>query len=122
MSTRTVRFVEVLTEMFPSLKSILATHLEDNFGEILPHVFMADVARWAIELFMTTERKNLTADEQRSELARLLAFLEDAYAKDGPEIEEMISVSFLEHLPRPNEAGWKIRDLVGPKLKEQLEV
>jgi|SRR5215831_3578317 len=121
MSTTTVRFVELMTQRFPPLKSILAEHLEDNFGETLPHVFMADVARWAIELFTTTKGKDL-ADERYSQLVGFLAFLEDAYEKAGPEIAELISVSFLEHLPRPKEKGWEIRSLVGPKLKKQLQV
>lgn len=119
MSTRTVRFVELLSVKFPPLMSILAEHREDNLNEILPHVFMADVARWAIELFVATENKN---DERRSELLRLLELLEDAYEREGPEIVELVSASFLEHLPRPEEAGGRIRDLVGQRLKEQLQV
>lgn len=113
MSAATVRFVHELVERFPALKPLLTEHMKDNFGEVLPHLFMADVTRWVIAAFL--------ADEW-AQLVPLLSFLEHAYEKDGPVIEELISVSFLEHLPRPDEAGWKIRNLLGQELRDQLTV
>jgi hypothetical protein len=94
------------------LREILDEHLRDNGGELLPHVLMADYERWA-------EGAIGRAD---AELGDLLDFLEAAYQTGDPELEELISVSFLEHLPRAREPGSELRELLGPTLKRQLRV
>jgi len=81
---------------------------------------MGDVARWATAAFRRSNEENLVGNEEESQLMRLLTSLEEAYGNEGPEIEELISVSFLENLPRPEEEGGQIRALVGPRLKKQL--
>jgi len=100
-----VALLGALAWNIPPLRQELGEHLVDNHGEILPHVLMADYERWA-------ERALESADTLLNDL---LTHLEDAYAVGGPEVEELISVSFLEHLPRPGERGAELRDRVGPK-------
>lgn len=96
----------------PALRERIDEHLQDNNGEVLPHVLMADYERWA-------ESALATGDPQLSEF---LDFLEEAYGSGGPEVEELIAVSFLEHIPRPGEPRSELRELVGPRLKQQLRV
>jgi hypothetical protein len=107
-----IALLGALAWRFPELRERLVEHLEDNNGEVLPHVLMAAYERWA-------ESALAGGDSQLSEF---LAFLEDAYRSGGPEVEELISVSFLEHLPRSGERGSQLRELVGPALKQQLDV
>lgn len=97
---------------FPKLREALNQHLADNHGEILPHPLMSEYERWA-------QRAILEGDTQLSEFLRTL---EDAYVTGGDEIENLIAVSFLEHLPRPGEAGAEIRDWLGPAMQHQLDV
>ncbi len=51
----------------------------------------------------------------------MLAYLETGYAARDPHIQELISVSFLELLPRPEEPLAELRSLVGPQLRTQLD-
>ena len=121
MSERTVAFVRSLVERFPqALRPIFEEHIKDNFGEILPYLFIADICRHVESLFLfVSSGADVTF---RKELENILSSLEEAYASGDNELQELISVSFLEHLPRPGEKGSEIRDMLGPRLSMQLKV
>jgi hypothetical protein len=102
------RLVEDLVERFPALRSIYDEHLRDN-GELLPHVFFGDVARYAERLYMGQEREALEG---------LLDVLERAWG-DGPhEVEELIQVSFIENLQPWDGRKAGMRELLGPHLQD----
>ncbi len=116
MSAATVAFVGAMTHRCPWLMSIFAEHLNDQEGEVLPHLYMADVERWA-------EAEAQRASNASAELAALLDFLENEFAKHAEsDVGEVISASFLEHIPRPGELGSELRRLVGPSLAERLRL
>jgi hypothetical protein len=112
MRAAQVALLGALAWRFPALRFELDQHLDDNDGEILPHPLMSAYERWA-------EAAVRAGD---SDLTPFLAFLEDAYESGGEEVGELISVSFLEHLPRPGEPGAELRDRVGPAMAEQLRL
>lgn len=114
MSAATVAFVGALAHQFPEVLPLLAEHLSDQEGEVLPHLFMADLERWAEKKVMSDY------DGPCGELREVLDFLEFAFSAAGAEVEELIAVSFLEHLPRPGEPGCELRGMLGPLLSEQL--
>jgi len=122
MNTETIDFVHALVEAFPVLGRLLDEHIEDNFGEVLPHLFIADVARTAVSALSGTTSEVPLGPFDSALIKRLLAFLEDRYISDGPEVQELLAVSFLENLPRPEEQGSEIRNMVGPAMQEQLRV
>jgi len=114
MSASTVALVGALLNRFDVLRPLLEEHLEDQDGEVLPHLLMADIERWAeVEIAKR-------GHEARDLVQGVLDFLEEAYATQGSEVEELIAVSFLEHLPRPGAPGSQLRAMVGPRLAEQL--
>jgi hypothetical protein len=49
-----------------------------------------------------------------------LDVLDDAYVEGDKELQELISASFLENIPRPGEEGSQVREMVGPHLSSQL--
>ncbi len=49
MSAATEAAIEQLIAAHPVLAPILVEHREDNFGETLPHLVMADVVRWLVD-------------------------------------------------------------------------
>ena len=120
MSQVTQAFIRALVERFPSLAPLLEEHLTDNFGELLPHIFLGDVVRWVLAL-MATARAEESLTAQR-ELHEFLCRLEDTYAGGNEELQELLSVSFLENLPRSGEDGAEIRNQLGPNLTKQLRV
>lgn len=107
-----VALLGALAWRFPALQETLQEHLADNHDEVLPHVLMADYERWA-------ER---ALEDAHPHLQEFLNALEDAYRTGDEQVQELISVSFLEHLPRPGHSGAELRDRVGPNLAEQLRV
>lgn len=120
MSKKTESFVRTLVDQFPSLKPLLDEHLADNFGELLPHVFFGDVVIWILSLFASAR---LDPDSSSGrELAEVLQLLEETYSGGDDELQELLSVSFLESLPRPGEDGSDMREWLGPSLTRQLQI
>ena len=118
-----IAFVEDLVHRFPNLRPLYEEHVSD-FDEILSHVFFGDVTRYVVDLFLRWQAGAEDPDGAEKELRNLLQFLEDSYRDDhGGDIDELIAVSFLEALPRPQEEpGWEIRSLIGPEMTKQLHV
>ena len=106
MSEVTIDFIELLIAKFPTLEPIFNEHVSDNFGEVLPHLFFGDLTRYAISTFLKigslTPAEGIEADRQ---FRALLNDLEEAFAADVEEIQELIAVSFLENLPRAGDEG-----------------
>jgi hypothetical protein len=114
------RFAKDLANRFAGLTPVLAEHMQDNFGALLPHVFFGDVTRWVVGLVTVSKAKEVLRN--RLELTSILKYLEDTYASGDKELQELISVSFLELLPSPGESRAEVRLMVGPALSAQLKV
>ena len=112
MRAAQVALLGALASQVPGLRAELDEHLADNDGEILPHPLMSACERWA----------ETALEAGDPSLDSFLEFLEDAYQHGGSDVEELISVSFSEHVPRPGEPGADLRTRVGPTLARQLEV
>jgi len=112
MSETTIAFVKGLVARFPGLVAGFDEHREDNFGAILPHVFFGELTRYVVKL---GER------EAWSELQAILDHLEETFAAGGGELTTLISVSFLENLPRGGESIARILAMMGPRLERELQ-
>lgn len=111
MRAAEVAFVGALVHRFPILVPLLQEHLDDYDG-LLPHVFLGDVTRWVLG-------RGLPSGS--SEARAVLDFIEACFAQGTEHERELISVSFLENLPRAGEAGAEWRDQLGPELQRELE-
>lgn len=106
-----ISFVKLLLEVLPELTSVYDEHIDDYDG-LLEHVLMGDVTRFAEQLFI---------EDSNSEcLARLLGFLDKAYASNDEKLQELISVSFLENLSRDEESFEGIRAMLSARLEDEL--
>lgn len=106
-----ISFVKLLLEVVPELVSVYDEHIDD-YDELLEHVLMGDVTRFAEKLYIENSNSEC--------LARLLGFLDKAYAVDDEKLNELISVSFLENLTRDEESFEGIRAKLSPQLKDEL--
>lgn len=111
-------FVRQLAGISPDLDALLKEHLRDNFGEILPHVFLGNITRHAVAI--SENAKSGRSLAERRELNSLLDCIEHAYATGNAEVQELIAASFLENLPTNGEPGSALRQTIGPKLAGQL--
>ena len=113
MSTEEMQFVKDIAEAIPDVRSILREHLEDQYGELLPHVFMGDLTRWVLRLLAS-------AGPRDQRLQAVLGLMERGWGSSDA-VRELIGVSFLENLPRPGEAQSEIRNMLRPRLREELD-
>jgi hypothetical protein len=111
MNAIDVALVGAIAYEFPALRPAFKDHLE-TYAEILPHVFMAEVCRWAV--------RTAAIDQFDRELVALLGFLENALVRDGDSVEELIATSFLENLPGAADADAAIRAVLGDGLTMRL--
>jgi len=108
--------VRDMVERFPVLGADLVEHLEDNFGELLPHVFLADLMRRVVELH------DAGLDPRQDEGAkRIIDYLEDRFRSGDDQVQELISTGFVEVLPREGEPGYGVRSLLGPELSAEAK-
>ena len=97
-------------------------HLADNFGEVLPHLFFGDLTRLVVgDLRGAADAGSQAERPSAGQVRELLDELEQAFAAGPEEVSDLIAVSFLENLPRPGEDGDGVRDLLGPRLRAELE-
>lgn len=123
LSEITIDLIERLACRHPFLGSMLDEHVADNFGEVLPHLLFGDLTRYVLAQFLDVESGvGSQLVEAKGEIQGLLNDLEVAYAAGGEEVQELISVSFLENLPRPGEQASTVRSWLGPELSAQLQV
>ena len=94
-----------LASKVPGLSRLLAEHIE-YFGELLPHVFITDVARWA------EDRTSIDAEVSRA----VTASLERAYAWGDNDAIELIVVSFVGNFADSS----PIVPLLGPLLRQEF--
>lgn len=109
MRTSDIEFVHALVEEMPALRPLLDEHLEDNFNEVLAHLFLADVLRWVV------------ANPDRSSEERLFGLLDDAFRTGDGERQELISTGFLENVPRQGEPGEGIRFALPAALRKEAD-
>ena len=109
--------VEALASRSAGVRVLLESHLRENFGGLLPHLFLGALTRHVVELYSQATQSNRSA---AGELASLLGVLEEHFSSGVPELQELIAVSFLENLPSKGESNCEIRELLGPSLAKQV--
>jgi hypothetical protein len=107
----TVDFLDRLGHAVPALHSRVVAHAEEHRGRPLPHALIGEIVLEAVDLVASG----------RGEVVRpLVDFLEAEYGADA-DVDNVIDVSFVEMLPNPGERGAEIEELLGPKLRAELE-
>lgn len=118
MSGRTEAVVDRLVNGFPSIRPLLEEHLTDNFGEVLPHLFLGDVTRYLTRLADAVNSPG--GGVASAELDRMLAALDTEFVNGDEEVRELLVVSFLENLARDRGAAQQLRPLLKPGLGGEL--
>jgi hypothetical protein len=108
MSAYTVAMIGALIDSHRELIPVLEEHLEDNEGQVLPHLVMADIIRWLVGHYAS--QPQVSHD--------VLAWLEKAFIRGPDEVQGLIAVSGVEVIPDPGKPGAELRELLGPRLRE----
>ena len=108
MSASTVAAVGALVDEFRELTPLLAEHLEDNDGEVLPHLLLADIVRWLVA----------RVDSDQDICRSILRWLEHEYERGPEDVRGLVKVSGVEMIPDPGLPGAALRELLGSTLRE----
>jgi hypothetical protein len=104
-------FVSRLVTAVPKLAPVYQQHFADN-DELLPHVFMGDVTRFAIA--------NAEHEDSAGSLSALLALLESELNSSDSEVAELIGVSFVENLCGEDDAIQLLLPRMGEALRQEM--
>jgi hypothetical protein len=106
-----------LRQQVPEIEGLYEGHHEDN-DALLPHVFMADIARFAERM---DARAAQGSRQAKGVVDRLLEHLERAIAEGDQRVKDLIAASFVETLDRdrPRFEGFTSR--FGVELRAALE-
>lgn len=115
MAASEVAFVDRLCDAFPEVARLREDHLRDQNGELLPHLFLGDVTRYAIALFESSR------EPARHELTELCRFLEREYTTGTRSVRDLVALGILENMAGPPEPYWRVRTYLGPELRKTIE-
>ncbi|MEQ8763820.1 MAG: hypothetical protein RL885_07830 [Planctomycetota bacterium] len=103
----------------PALGLLHAEHLAD-YDNVLPHVFLGDVARYVTRGFSGEEDAERSQSSREAAVEVLKVLEEQAAAARNPEVMELFSVSFLENIDWESPEGRAIRSTMGPELLKEV--
>lgn len=106
-NARNVAAMGALIYHHPALSSLLVEHLEDNNGQVLPHLLMGDVMRWLVAHWVSDPRV----------CRSVLAWLDEAYESGNDELRGLVVLSGVENIPDPGQPGSEIRDALSERLR-----
>ena len=109
-----IAFVNDLVRELPDLSPVLDAHLEENDGDLSPYSFFPLLVQWAAE-------KMSSGDAGKARVIQLLARFESEVAKGDSHVKNLIVVGFLEDIPSSGEPFSGIENLLGPRLKVELD-
>ncbi len=102
-----IEFVDGLVQSVTDLGLLYREHLADN-DFLLPHVFLADVARYVLEAANSSGSSRAAG--------RVLDTIESALAAANPVVEDLVTVSFAENVAWETNVD-QVVDLAGPRLR-----
>jgi hypothetical protein len=110
---RAEEFIEQFSRDLPGFEELYSIHLE-NEGQSLPHLFFSiDVVKATVDSFLGNR-------EEESDWRLTLSYLEQKFAQHIPEVDAVITASFLEQLPYKGQPGADIARNLGPQMKAKL--
>lgn len=95
-----------LVDLEPGLRPILSSHLEDNYGELLSTLFIAEVIDWVVE----------RREDDPDAGVKVFNWMNSAYEEASQNLKDVIATGGVEALPKPGSAGSDLRDLMSPAL------
>lgn len=108
MSGSTVAAIGALVDAHRELVPVLDEHLQDNDGQVLPHLVLAEIIRWLV-----ARRASHPAD-----CRSILDWLRVEYGRGPDDVRDLIAVSGVQIIPDPGQPGSELRDLLGQELRQ----
>lgn len=104
--------VDLLIQKVPELRPLLDSHLHDQFGQLLQHVFFGDVTRYVVEQLHSSET---------DVVQRVLYFLNSAMESSDARVKELVLASFLENIDQNDRSFGQLNSMMGSNLRRELK-
>lgn len=102
-------FIRQLVKRWPELGKIYDEQVRDAGGEVLAHLILSDIMRWAGRHFV----------DQRGTCVEILDWMGGQYPDAPGLVKDLIAVSGIEMLPDPHEpGGLELREMLPDVLRE----
>ena len=101
-----------LASLDPELEAVISEHMKD-YDEILEHVLLGDVTRYILDLYQK--------DPDSPLVKKTVGTLSRTFSEGGTDIQELVSVSFLENLIGSDALDQGFMFLLGAELRQELE-
>jgi hypothetical protein len=92
---------------------LVREHIAD-YGEVLPHILAADVARWFCRAGLHP------ALDESADADAAVAVLSSLFSSGDDDLQDVVSTGFLEVLPHPGEAGREVVERLPSPLRDEL--
>ena len=96
-----------MVDVFPALSPLMTEHRSDQGGELLPYLFLPDVARWA--------QASIATDP--TSVGDVVDWLEQEFIHAEADEKDLIGLGFVECIPFPPEGAALLLRL-GPALTQ----
>jgi hypothetical protein len=103
--------VKLLIAAVPALQRLIDEH-EAAYGELLPSVFLGEVAKWVT--------RSVNDDGEVEAARRTLDVMEYLMVAGAPDVKDLVATGFLEGLPPGSIKDSRFRALLGPALRHDL--
>jgi hypothetical protein len=113
-----VAFISELVTAVPQLEDLLSRHIAEH-GELLPHVYMGDVSRFAIQQHRESTESSTNL---RAVLNMLFTILERGAAQGSENVQDLVTASFLENVAEEMTSSTDLQSYLGPVLKRKLRL
>lgn len=108
------RVARAIAGTSPHAAEIVAEHSDDNFGEILPVILVAEIARWWKAAFAAGD------SESQADAERAVQAIDDLYRTGEDSLQTIVATGFLEALPSPSVTAREIVERLPAPLREEL--
>lgn len=105
--TTSQQLVARLVDDVPSLAPLMSEHRADQDGELLPYLFLPDVARWA----------QGSIHDDPDTVGSVVDWLENEFTRAEPAEKDLIGLGFVEAIAFPP-AGAALLMRLGPELSQ----
>ena len=105
-------FARRMAATFPPMLEVLSEHLSSEEGELLPYLFLGDVASW-LDVRARTEGWH--------SISPIMRWLEVEYGRGSFEVRNLIDVGLIEMLPASPD-GDPVLSKLGPQLRHRAQV
>jgi hypothetical protein len=111
--------INLLIQGVPELQPLLNEHLNDQFGQLLPHLFFGDLTRYVMEQM---RKSQIESQRQPPEVVRrIIGILEKAMLSSDMQAKELVQASFLENLDATDSAYSQLKSAMSPNLRRELD-